>query len=146
MQKIFEIDYDGTMVMNSMIKELIPVPYAIETLKMIQDAGHIIHLNTYRYDIALLFGKWDSFLACTNYMHSILGENYFIDKPFKIKEFAEYSFNEALSSNKDKIYIDDDESYGCPLINIKHESIHITPINVDWVHVRNKLIEYKLIH
>ena len=50
---IIAVDFDGTIVVDNYPKVGKPMPFAIETLKMLQNDGHRIILWTYRHGIRL---------------------------------------------------------------------------------------------
>ena len=50
---IIAVDFDGTIVVDNYPKVGKPMPFAIETLKMLQNDGHRIILWTYRHGSSL---------------------------------------------------------------------------------------------
>jgi len=140
----FFLDFDGTMV-----EHLYPlvgrvVPHSVRVVRRLQDAGHLIVLNTYRADCRngtlkdatnWLSSTWKVGKDELKDVHAILASKV---KPYSFITNGELQIHHDLTVGG-IIYLDD-EAEGTPLLNAYMSVVKM----VDWLEVEKILEENHL--
>ncbi len=101
--KIIAVDFDGTVVEDAYPEIGRPMPFAFQTLEMLQKDGHRLILWTYRYGIKLK----EAVQFCKE--HGI--EFYAVNRSFPEEEFDERGASRKIHAD---LFIDDRNFGGFP--------------------------------
>jgi len=126
-RKVIAIDCDGTIVTHEYPRMGKAIPNAIEVIKKLKKAGHILILLTMR-------GRG-------NYLKDAIEYSQAAGLEF---DFYNCYPPQARWTNSEKVYYDilvDDAAFGCPLINDGFSD----RAYVDWFKVEEGLIERKVL-
>jgi len=139
---VIAIDFDGTCVTHDFPKVGETVPYVVETLRDLVDAGHTLILFTMRSDRDKMGGKLPSDIEDVTGTFLTDAINWFKENNIPLWGI-QINPEQKMWTTSPKAYAHlyiDDAALGCPLIYGKHAKPY-----ADWCTIRKILRENKIL-